>query len=224
VIGEGCIQFGPDVTATFLRRSRLRLLIRSHELPPRGRGYAVQHEGRCLTIFSASNYNGCAGNAGAVLVWSPPAGRRGKGKLDVVEHMAPSGGRLAAARAQGGAAVAALAGSHASTGEQWQAARRMHVSSGGERGGDGDGDGEEGEGEGGGGAWEVEVGGGADLDEKVLRLIRERVVRHKPRLRLALGSEMRAREPGVPEGRVSAAAWARAMEGVVPWAKQVSIA
>ena len=56
--GEGCIQFGTDTTAAFLRRSKLELLLRSHEVPRTLRGYAEQAGGKCITVFSASNYCG----------------------------------------------------------------------------------------------------------------------------------------------------------------------
>lgn len=62
------IKFGPDVTTKFCMQNRLRFMIRSHQVPEDGRGYAKQHEGRCVTVFSASNYCGNGGNYGAVLV------------------------------------------------------------------------------------------------------------------------------------------------------------
>merc|ERR550532_3714497 len=62
------IQFGPDITTKFCMQNRLRFVIRSHQVPEDGRGYMKQHEGRCVTIFSASNYCGDGGNYGAVLV------------------------------------------------------------------------------------------------------------------------------------------------------------
>eukprot|EP00971_Amphidinium_carterae_P220251 4372583-Amphidinium_carterae.1 len=62
------IKFGPDLTVKFCMQNRLRFLVRSHQLPDDGRGFLKQHEGRCVTIFSASNYCGSGGNHGAVLV------------------------------------------------------------------------------------------------------------------------------------------------------------
>jgi serine/threonine-protein phosphatase 5 len=56
--------FGPDVTEKFLRANHLELLIRSHQLQQNG--YAIQHGGKCITVFSAPNYVGEAGNKGAV--------------------------------------------------------------------------------------------------------------------------------------------------------------
>jgi serine/threonine-protein phosphatase 5 len=48
------IQFGPDVTDTFLSKNKLDYVIRSHEVKPEG--YEVLHDGKCITIFSAPNY------------------------------------------------------------------------------------------------------------------------------------------------------------------------
>jgi protein phosphatase len=62
------IKFGPDLTEKFCMRNKLRFIVRSHQLPEDGRGFAKQHEGRCVTIFSASNYCGNGGNYGAVMV------------------------------------------------------------------------------------------------------------------------------------------------------------
>lgn len=62
------IKFGPDMTARFCMQNKLRFIVRSHQLPEDGRGFRKQHDGRCVTIFSASNYCGNAGNYGAVMV------------------------------------------------------------------------------------------------------------------------------------------------------------
>ncbi|KAI8097419.1 Metallo-dependent phosphatase-like protein [Halteromyces radiatus] len=48
------VQFGPDVTKNFLERNKLDMLIRSHEV--KENGYVIEHEGKCVTVFSAPNY------------------------------------------------------------------------------------------------------------------------------------------------------------------------
>jgi serine/threonine-protein phosphatase 5 len=56
------LQFGPDVTKTFLDLNGLDVLVRSHEV--KQDGYEVMHDGRCVTIFSAPNYCDSVGNEG----------------------------------------------------------------------------------------------------------------------------------------------------------------
>lgn len=51
--GVGC-QFGPDVTKKFLELNKLDYVIRSHEV--KNEGYQVDHDGKCITVFSAPNY------------------------------------------------------------------------------------------------------------------------------------------------------------------------
>lgn len=46
--------FGPDYTTSFLERNGLQLLVRSHEV--KDEGYVEEHNGKCITIFSAPNY------------------------------------------------------------------------------------------------------------------------------------------------------------------------
>lgn len=58
--GEG-ILFGPDVTKSFLSRNSLTTIIRSHVWEPTG--YKVEHDGTCITIFSAPNYTGVQSQA-----------------------------------------------------------------------------------------------------------------------------------------------------------------
>ncbi|XP_068618908.1 serine/threonine-protein phosphatase 5 [Battus philenor] len=62
--GVGC-QFGPDVTANFLKRNGLDYIIRSHEV--KNDGYEVAHDGKCITVFSAPNYCDTMGNLGAFI-------------------------------------------------------------------------------------------------------------------------------------------------------------
>jgi len=58
-------QFGPDVTENFLKKNKLELIIRSHEVKPEG--YEVAHDGQCVTVFSAPNYCDTIGNKGAFI-------------------------------------------------------------------------------------------------------------------------------------------------------------
>lgn len=60
--------FGPDVTERFLTANKLELLIRSHQVQEQG--YLVQHNGKCITVFSAPNYIGRIGNKGAIVYLS----------------------------------------------------------------------------------------------------------------------------------------------------------
>ena len=79
----GVVTFGPDVTANFLRSNGMGLLIRSHQVPSTGYGYEDMHDGKLITIFSASNYCGTQGNWGGVLVFSEP------GNYTIKQYMAP---------------------------------------------------------------------------------------------------------------------------------------
>lgn len=46
--------FGPDISQNFLTTNNLSLIVRSHEV--KDEGYVVEHDGKCITIFSAPNY------------------------------------------------------------------------------------------------------------------------------------------------------------------------
>ena len=64
------VQFGKDVTKRFLENNGLRLIVRSHEV--KEEGYEVQHDGYCITIFSAPNYVDQMGNKGAFIRFTAP--------------------------------------------------------------------------------------------------------------------------------------------------------
>ncbi|PVZ98993.1 hypothetical protein BB558_004999 [Smittium angustum] len=59
------IQFGPDVTKQFLELNDLKMVVRSHE--KKDAGYEIEHDGQCVTVFSAPNYCDQVGNLGAYM-------------------------------------------------------------------------------------------------------------------------------------------------------------
>ncbi|QSL66371.1 hypothetical protein MERGE_000749 [Pneumocystis wakefieldiae] len=63
------LQFGPDVTKKFVEANNLKAIIRSHEVKPNG--YEVEHNGYCITVFSAPNYCDTQGNKGAYIRIGP---------------------------------------------------------------------------------------------------------------------------------------------------------
>ncbi|KAG0155815.1 hypothetical protein PDIDSM_2988 [Penicillium digitatum] len=63
------LQFGPDVTKRFCENNGLKAIIRSHEV--RMGGYEVEHDGRCITVFSAPKYCDSTENKGAYINIGP---------------------------------------------------------------------------------------------------------------------------------------------------------
>jgi len=70
--GASSLFFGPDVTSAFLARNGLELLIRSHQVPEDNRGCEVMHNGRLITVFSASNYCNSQDNEGGLVIFTKP--------------------------------------------------------------------------------------------------------------------------------------------------------
>mmetsp|Transcript_36830 Transcript_36830/g.84861 ORF Transcript_36830/g.84861 Transcript_36830/m.84861 type:complete len:414 (+) Transcript_36830:116-1357(+) len=65
--------FGQDVSERFLMRNHLDMIIRSHEVKPKGKGYEAMHGGKCIRVFSARDYEGY-GNDAAILSLVPEDG------------------------------------------------------------------------------------------------------------------------------------------------------
>lgn len=82
--GSVCVTFGPDITRRFCEINRLRMIIRSHEVPRSMSGVAVQHDGRMITVFSASNYCGRIGNTGGTMLLTPSL------DYQLMEHWSPA--------------------------------------------------------------------------------------------------------------------------------------
>ena len=66
-----------------LSLSRLRLVVRSHEV--KDEGYVEEHDGKCITIFSAPNYCDQMGNKGAFVRFGPDLEPRFT-QFDAVPH------------------------------------------------------------------------------------------------------------------------------------------
>ena len=77
------LSFGPDVTADFLQRNGLKLLVRSHEV--KDQGYEVEAGGKLITVFSAPNYCDQMGNKGALLCFDSELDYVAK-QFDAVPH------------------------------------------------------------------------------------------------------------------------------------------
>ncbi|PSS10649.1 hypothetical protein M430DRAFT_177352 [Amorphotheca resinae ATCC 22711] len=63
------MQFGPDVTKRFCENNGLEAIIRSHEV--RMEGYEEEHDGKCITVFSAPKYCDSTENKGAYINIGP---------------------------------------------------------------------------------------------------------------------------------------------------------
>jgi len=63
------MQFGPDVTKRFCDNNGLEAIIRSHEV--RMEGYEEEHNGKCITVFSAPRYCDSTENKGAYINIGP---------------------------------------------------------------------------------------------------------------------------------------------------------
>lgn len=55
--------FGSDITQKFLDENKLKYLVRSHQV--QNEGFSFSQNDKCITVFSAPNYLGTVGNAGA---------------------------------------------------------------------------------------------------------------------------------------------------------------
>ena len=71
------------MTKAFCKRTGVKSVIRSHQLPKKQRGFEIAHNSMLLTIFSASNYGGVCRNRGGVLIFDE------RGPAEVKEFYAP---------------------------------------------------------------------------------------------------------------------------------------
>ncbi|KAJ9092429.1 hypothetical protein QFC21_006811 [Naganishia friedmannii] len=88
------VGFGPDVTRRWCEANSVTAVIRSHEV--RAEGYAIEHDGLCITTFSCPNYCDSTGNK-AAYVRMQDDGQLSYHQFDAVPHppikpMAYSGG------------------------------------------------------------------------------------------------------------------------------------
>lgn len=77
------MQFGPDVTKRFCEKNGLDAIIRSHEV--RMDGYEEEHDGKCITVFSAPKYCDMTENRGAYINIGPDYNLR-FAQFDAVPH------------------------------------------------------------------------------------------------------------------------------------------
>jgi len=77
------MQFGPDVTKRFCEKNGLEAVIRSHEV--RMAGYEEEHDGKCITVFSAPKYCDMTENRGAYINIGPDYKLRFS-QFDAVPH------------------------------------------------------------------------------------------------------------------------------------------
>jgi diadenosine tetraphosphatase ApaH/serine/threonine PP2A family protein phosphatase/Ca2+-binding EF-hand superfamily protein len=61
------VYFGPDITERFCAGNQVSLVVRSHECVQEG--YQFMHDGRLVTVFSASQYCGRDTNKGAFIIF-----------------------------------------------------------------------------------------------------------------------------------------------------------
>ena len=67
------ILFSAELTAAFLKKNNLQLILRSHQMVDTG--YSRCHGGKLVTIFSASNYCGTNDNLGAIAIFDADSGK-----------------------------------------------------------------------------------------------------------------------------------------------------
>lgn len=84
--------FTEQDTESFCLAEGVDCVVRAHQPPPDLRGFAAAHGRRCVTVFSASNYQGNLGNQGGVLLADASYAERG---LIGCEHWAPTWQQLA---------------------------------------------------------------------------------------------------------------------------------
>ena len=64
------------MTNRFLENNQLDYVVRSHEV--KEAGYEMNHDGKCITVFSAPNYCDTMGNKGAFInLWGTDTGPKG---------------------------------------------------------------------------------------------------------------------------------------------------